>query len=153
MPDNSTLNLPAYQVIVFIAGNFGLEKTAGGSGEIADYADGIDIGRLAEKPAFGGTAFAGTINQTGKLSADYFFIFLKHDFLLGQHKLLKSLLLNVVGDLIREFSSGSSIFRVKGEAAEIVEAGPVDEIEQLVKTGVGFAGEADNEGGSQDAVG
>ena len=45
------------------------------------------------------------------------------------------------------------MFGVEGEAAEVIEACPVDEFEEFVEAGVGFAGETDDEGSAEDAAG
>ena len=45
------------------------------------------------------------------------------------------------------------MFGVEGEAAEVIEAGPVDEFEEFVEAGVCFAGEANDEGCAEDAIG
>jgi len=45
------------------------------------------------------------------------------------------------------------LFGVESEAAEVIEASPVDEFEEFVEAGVSFAGEADDEGCAEDAGG
>jgi len=73
--------------------------------------------------------------------------------LLGEHKFFAPHLLDLVGDLAREFGGGSSLFGIEGETAEMVETRPFDEIEQFVKPGIRFAGETDNQGCPKDTVG
>jgi len=97
--------------------------------------------------------FIYTINQAGEGVADTRFVFFKGNLLLGEHKLFESALFDEVRNLVREFGGGCSLFGVEGKATEVIEACPFDEIEQFVEAGIGFAWEADNEGGAEDAAG
>ena len=97
--------------------------------------------------------FFDAVNETSQSAAYSGFIFIKGDFLLGEHKFFYAMFFDVIGNLVREVGGGCSLFGIEGEAAEVVEACPVDEFEQFVEAGVGFAGEADDEGCAEDAVG
>ena len=78
---------------------------------IADNAEGVDFGRLAEEAAllrcatksmaFCGVIFVDTVNETGQCAAYSGFIFIEGDFLLGEHKLFEALFFDAVGDLVR----------------------------------------------------
>jgi len=59
---NSTLNLLAEEVIIFGAGDFGVNESAGVFGTVSDYAEWVNFGRLAKETAFSDTAFFGFIN-------------------------------------------------------------------------------------------
>jgi len=63
------------------------------------------------------------------------------------------MLLDAVWDLVREFGGWSPFFGVEGEAAEVVETCRFDEFEQFIELVIRFAGEADNQGCSQDTTG
>jgi len=151
--DNSTLNLFTKQVVTPEAGDFSPDKRAGRGVTVADYTYGVDFRRLAEETAFCDVIFINTIDDAGEGAADSGFVFFKGDLLLGQHKAAEALFFDMVGDLVREFCGGSALFGVEGEAAEVVEASPLDEFEEFIEACVGFAGEADDEGCSQDTVG
>ena len=120
---------------------------------LADYAEGVDIGGLAEEAGFGGVIFVDGVNEAGQCVAYSGFIFVEYDFLLGEHKFFEAKFFDAVRNLIWEVGGGGSLFRVEGEAAEVVELRPFDEIEKFVEASVCFAGEADNEGGAEDAAG
>ena len=120
---------------------------------IADNADGVDIGGLAEETGFGGVIFVDAVNEAGQCGAYSGFIFVEDDFLLGEHKFFDAKFFDVIGNLMGEVGSGGSLFGVEGEAAEVVETCPFDESEKFVEAGVGFAWEADDEGCAEDAAG
>ena len=88
---------------------------------IADNAEGVDFGRLAEEAAllrcassfvktmedgpkgmaFCGVIFVDTVNETGQCAAYSGFIFIEGDFLLGEHKFFEAMFFDAVGDLVR----------------------------------------------------
>ena len=130
---------------------------------IADNAYRVDIGGLAEEAAlrrcamkgraFCGVIFVDGVNEAGQCAAYSGFIFVEGDFLLGEHKFFDTKFFDVIRDLVWEVGGGGSLFWVEGEAAEVVESRPVDKIEKFVEASVGFAGEADDEGGAENAAG
>ena len=120
---------------------------------IADNADGVDIGGLAEETGFGGVIFVDAVNEAGQCAAYSGFIFIEGDLLLGEHKFFEAMFFDAVGDLVRQVGGWGPLFGVEGEAAEVIEASPVDEFEEFAEAGVSFAGEADDEGCAEDAAG
>ena len=120
---------------------------------IAYYAERVDFGGLAEETGFSGVIFADAVNKAGQCAAYSGFIFVEDDFLLGEHKLLESLFFYSVWNLAGEVGGWCPLFGVEREAAEVIEACPVDEFEEFVEAGVCFAGKADDEGCAEDAAG
>ena len=73
--------------------------------------------------------------------------------MLGEHKFFDAKFFDVIGNLVWEVGGWGPLFGVEGEAAEIIEASPVDEFEEFTEAGVCFAREADDEGCAEDAIG
>ena len=96
---------------------------------IADNADGVDIGGLAEEAGFGGMIFVDAVNEAGQCVAYSGFIFVEGDFLLGEHKFFEAIVSDAIGDLVRQAGGRSSLFGVEWEAAEVIETCPVYEFE------------------------
>ena len=78
---------------------------------IADYAEGVDIGRLAKEAAllrcatkgmaFCGVIFVDAVNEAGQCAAYSGFVFIEDDLLLGEHKFFEAMFFDAVGDLVR----------------------------------------------------
>ena len=88
---------------------------------IADNAEGVDIGGLAEEAAllrcassfvktmedrpkgmaFCGVIFVDAVNEAGQCAAYSGFILIEGDLLLGEHKLFEAMFFDAVGDLVR----------------------------------------------------
>jgi hypothetical protein len=93
--------LTAEEVVVLRAGDFDVNEGAGGGVTIADYAKGVDIGRLAEEAGFGGVIFVDAVNEAGQYAAYSRFIFIEGDLLLSEHKFFEAIFFDAVGDLVR----------------------------------------------------
>ena len=97
--------------------------------------------------------FVDGVNEAGQCGAYSGFVFIEDDFLLGEHKFFDAKFFDVIGNLVREVGGGGSLFGVEGEAAEVVESCPFEKSEKFVEASICFAGEADDEGGAENAAG
>ncbi len=93
------------------------------------------------------------IEEAGKVGADSAVVFIEGDLLLSEHKLFAAGVFDIFGELVGQLGGGSAGFGVECEAAEVVELCPSDEFEQLFELVLCFAGEADDDGGSEYRVG
>ena len=119
-----------------------LDEFTGLCGGFPDYTEAVNLRGLAVVAALNSTVIDG-IDEAGEAIADSLYVFCKCDFLLGEHKLFESLVLNVFGDLLGQFSGAGAWLRAESEAAQGIELHALDKIEQFVEFVVGLAGKAD----------
>ena len=76
------------------------------------------------------------------------------DRLLVRHEAMPALFLDVVGhDAARQVVGGRAAHRLVSEAADAIERGFVEPIEQDLEIGLGLAGKADDEGRAERQIG
>lgn len=145
------VNLLDAEVVAVAGGDFGFDEAARVVGAVFDDAGAVDVGGLAVIAAKG-ESIMNFVDQNGQSAADLGIHLVKDDFLLKAHQLVDAAIFDLVGNLIGQCGGGGVQFRVEGETAQGVEFRGFDKVQQFGELLIGFAGVADDGGGSQGHV-
>src|SRR5207253_9895343 len=100
-----------------------------------------------------GAPDAGLIDQHTQRLAGLRLQFLFADFLLSRHETRAALFLHRLGQRVRQLVRRRARDRRIGEAADAVELGLLQEVEELLELGLGLARKAGDEGRAQRYLG
>src|SRR6185295_18012903 len=144
----------SHQVIREGFGDLHLDERSGRRGAVVDQHAAVDLRRLPGVPALQQVLrlLADALDQHRHPPAHQPLPLRERDRPLRLQELAQPAALRVLRHAAREGGAGRTVLGAVGEGAEMVEAGPLDEGEEILEVLLRLAGKADDEGGAQEDV-